>query len=296
MNRIIKSLFLIIFIPIVSFAADDKDSMTILNTFILCGLLVVAFLLVIVILALLKISKILFQTAEQKAYNEAFSKQNFWEQIFHLNPISYEKQLLIDHEYDGIKELNNPTPPWFNFLFYSTILFGVLYLLAFHVVGIGKFQDEEYKEEVAIAEAKHEELLKKFANSVNENNVTQLVDKQALHEGSEIFVKNCVACHGKQGQGGVGPNLTDNFWIHGAGIKNVFKTVTIGVPQKGMIAWSKQLNPLQIQYVSSYVLSLKGTNPPNPKKAEGIEAKNDTTYAKSDTTTTALIKDSTIKN
>lgn len=300
MEKIRNSICFLFCMPTLAFGAAAADSATsnvsFLNTLLLVALLFVAFLLVILILVLLKLSKSLFQTEEQKAYSEEFGKQSMWEQIFNLNPISYEQKLLIEHEYDGIKELNNPTPPWFNFLFYSTILFGVLYLLAFHVVGIGKFQDDEYKEEVAIAEAKHEELLKKFANSVNENNVTQLVDKQALHEGSEIFVKNCVACHGKQGQGGVGPNLTDNFWIHGAGLKNVFKTVTNGVPQKGMIAWSKQLNPLQIQYVSSYVLSLKGTNPANAKKAEGIEVKADSSQATSDSTATAQIKDSTVKN
>ena len=115
--------------------------------------------------------------------------------------------------------------------------------------------------------------MKQFANSVNEDNVTVTTVAKDLTSGSTIYTTNCVACHGDKGQGGVGPNLTDKFWIHGGGIKDLFKTITHGIPEKGMIAWEKSLNPIQIQQVASYVLTLQGTNPPGAKEPQGEEVK-----------------------
>jgi cytochrome c oxidase cbb3-type subunit 3 len=113
--------------------------------------------------------------------------------------------------------------------------------------------------------------MKKFANSINENNVSLAKGAKELTEGSQIYLTNCVACHGDKGQGGVGPNLTDKFWIHGGGIKDLFKTITHGVPEKGMIAWNKTLNPLQIQRVASFILTFQGTKPPMAKEHQGVE-------------------------
>jgi cytochrome c oxidase cbb3-type subunit III len=258
-----------------SFATTETTQVSIetINSILIYGLLVVVLLLLILIFILARLSKTLFQTEEEKAYEAEFGKQGIWEKLFNLNPMSYEKKLLIEHDFDGIKELDNPTPPWFNFLFYSTIIIGVIYMLNIYVFNVIKPQATEYTEEVAIAEKNREEAMKKFANSINEDNVNQLSDKVSLEAGNVIYTKNCVACHGAAGQGGVGPNLTDNAWLHGGGIKKIFHTITLGVPQKGMIAWNKQLNPLQIQQVASYVLSLKGTNPPNAKAPQG-EIKN----------------------
>jgi cytochrome c oxidase cbb3-type subunit 3 len=111
--------------------------------------------------------------------------------------------------------------------------------------------------------------MKKFANSVNENNVVALKDAKGLDEGKKIYTQNCVACHGQEAEGKVGPNLTDEYWLHGGDIKKVFHTLTEGVPEKGMISWKKSLNPIQIQQVASFVLSLKGTNPANAKEPQG---------------------------
>lgn len=198
---------------------------------------------------------------------------SWWEKFKGLKPLEQERDLIMEHTYDGIAELDNPTPPWFMYLFYMTIIFGVIYGVYYHVYLDGNIQETEYKTEVAAAEKVREAYMKQFANSVNEDNVVVVKEAKDLTEGSQIYSTNCVACHGDKGQGGVGPNLTDKFWIHGGGIKDLFKTITHGIPEKGMIAWEKTLNPLQIQKVASYILTLQGTNPPGAKEPQGEEVK-----------------------
>lgn len=183
-------------------------------------------------------------------------------------PIEKEKDIMLDHDFDGIKELNNSIPPWFNILFYGTIVFAAVYMLNYHVFGSGDVMVDEYLQEIKIANEKREELIRTGA-FINENNVTVLTDAADLEKGKQLYNVNCTPCHGPDGGGTVGPNLTDKYWIHGGGIKNVFKTITEGVPAKGMIAWKTLLTPKQIQQVASYVLSLQGTNPPSGKPHEG---------------------------
>lgn len=225
---------------------------------------------VVILVVTLQMQAALKKLAEKSAPAGA-EKQSWWDSFTGLKPLEKEKDLLMDHKYDDIAELDNPTPPWFMYLFYLTILFAVVYGLYYHVYQDGNIQETEYKNEVTIAEKAREEYLKKFANSVNEDNVTVVKEAKDLTEGSQIYSTNCVACHGDKGQGGVGPNLTDKFWIHGGNVKALFKTITHGVPEKGMIAWNKTLNPLQIQKVASYILTLQGTNPPGAKEPQGTE-------------------------
>lgn len=194
-----------------------------------------------------------------------------WNSLLELRPIEEEKDMVIDHEYDGIQELNNPIPTWFNALFYSTVLFGFVYLLVYHVFGWGMNQDQEYVQELAIAEKAKQEYLAQAANLIDESSV--LFDAAMAPAGKAIFAANCVACHGANGEGGIGPNLTDRFWIHGGEIKDVFKTVKYGVPEKGMVPWEQTLTPGQIAEVSSYILTLRDTKPANAKAAEGVEIK-----------------------
>lgn len=198
---------------------------------------------------------------------------SWWEKFKGLKPLEQERELIMEHTYDGIAELDNPTPPWFMYLFYSTIIFGFIYGAYYHVYQDGNIQEAEYKTEVAAAEKAREAYMKQFANSVNEDNVVVVKEAKDLTEGSQIYSTNCVACHGDKGQGGVGPNLTDLYWIHGGSIKDLFHTITNGVPEKGMIAWNKTLNPIQIQQVSSYILTLQGSNPPGAKEPQGTEQK-----------------------
>ncbi|MBE2219841.1 MAG: c-type cytochrome [Ignavibacteria bacterium] len=183
-------------------------------------------------------------------------------------PIEKEKDIMLDHDFDGIKELNNTIPPWFNILFYGTIVIAAIYLIDFHVLGSGNIMVDEYLQEVKIANEKRDELIRTGA-FINENNVVLLTDAAELDKGKQIFLANCLPCHGPDGGGTVGPNLTDKNWIHGGGIKNVFTTIKNGVPAKGMISWQTSLTPKQMQQVGSFVLSLQGTTPANGKAPEG---------------------------
>lgn len=193
----------------------------------------------------------------------------FWQKVFSLRPLEEEKDMLIEHDYDGIRELDNPTPAWFMWLFYITVIFAFVYMLNFHVFKLGKLQDEEYAIEMKNADIEKKAFLAKSANRVDENSVKLSTEYAVLGEGKSIFVKNCVACHGQKAEGIVGPNLTDEYWLHGSKIGNVFKTIKYGIPEKGMIAWEKQLTPKQIADVSNFIKSLKGTNPINAKAPQG---------------------------
>jgi cytochrome c oxidase cbb3-type subunit 3 len=202
---------------------------------------------------------------EEAARLEA--EPSLWQKVMKhlsgLKPLEAEKDLVLEgHEYDGIRELSNGMPPWLRYLFLGTIIFGVVYFVYYTMLGIGPTQEEEYAREMAIAAAQKEERMKLAANKVDENTVVMLTEKAHLEEGKKLFTENCATCHGEQGGGGAGPNLTDEFWIHGGGIKNVFKLVKYGFIQKGMPPWEDKLTPFQIQKVASYVMSLQGTHPP----------------------------------
>jgi len=191
-------------------------------------------------------------------------------------PLEKEDEILMEDDYDGIKELDNRIPPWFNYLFYVTIIFAVYYMFNYEVFSTGKSQVDEYNAEMQAAAAQRAKL-EATGVFITEDNVTKLSDPADLATGKEIFKTHCVACHGPDGGGIVGPNLTDNYWIHGGGIKNVFKTIKFGVPAKGMISWQTQLKPKEMQEVASYVLSLQGTKPANPKAPQGTIWEGDST-------------------
>ena len=123
--------------------------------------------------------------------------------------------------------------------------------------------------EMEKAQAAVDIYLSKQANLVDEKSVVALDDVAALEAGQTIYIEKCAACHGQLGEGGVGPNLTDPYWIHGGGVKEIFATIKYGVPEKGMISWKEQMNPSQMQKVSSFILTLQGTNPPNGKEPQG---------------------------
>lgn len=194
--------------------------------------------------------------------------KKFQQWITKSTPIEKEAEILLKHDYDGIRELDNRIPPWFHFLFYGTIVWGIIYMLVFHVFDDGQVQLNEYTTEINQA-AIERQILIKSGVFLNEESVTLANDAATLSEGKTIYMKDCVTCHGQNGEGLVGPNLTDDFWIHGGGIKNIFKTIKYGVPSKGMISWQTQLDPKKMQAVGSFIISLHGTNPPNGKAPEG---------------------------
>jgi len=197
------------------------------------------------------------------------STTGIWTRLLGLKPLSEEKDLVMDHQFDGIVELNNPIPAWFMWLFYSTIVFAFVYLAYFHVLGIGKMQEEEYEVEMAAAKTEREAFLATAANNIDENSVKVSADAGVISAGMAIYNINCVACHGDKGQGTVGPNITDEYWLHGGKVTSIFRTIKYGVPEKGMISWEKTLTAKQISDVSNYIISLKGTNPANGKAPQG---------------------------
>jgi len=209
---------------------------------------------------------------QAKAAQRKLNRAAAWNKLLGVRPMEEEKDLMIDHSYDGIVELDNPIPVWFNALFYGSIIFGFIYLLVYHVFGWGMNQDQEYLHELSVAEKAKQEYLAQAANLVDESTVEY--NAALAPAGKAIFTANCAACHGANGEGTIGPNLTDRFWIHGGEVKDIFKTVKYGVPEKGMVPWEQTLTPGQIAEVSSYIISLRDTKPANAKAAEGVEVQN----------------------
>jgi cytochrome c oxidase cbb3-type subunit 3 len=183
-------------------------------------------------------------------------------------PVEQERDIMLDHDYDGIKELDNKLPPWWVWGFYLTIAWGIGYLIYFQVMS-GPRQVDEFNADMAEKAAIKAEYLATNAMTVDENSVTLLTDETALGAGKKIFMDNCASCHAADGGGLVGPNFTDEYWIQGGGIAEVFGVIKYGVLEKGMISWQESLNPLQMQQVASYVLSLQGTTPAAPKEPQG---------------------------
>ena len=183
--------------------------------------------------------------------------------------IEDESDIIIDHNYDGIRELDNSLPPWWVYMFYATILFAAVYLVRFHVLD-GDSQEMEYNKEVAEARLELDKYKKQSPKAFDITKATLLTDESNLKRGKAVYNLNCASCHSKDGGGGIGPNLTDENWILGGSFTNVFSTIYDGGrPGRGMISWGKTLKGEDIQKVASYVISLKGSSPENPKKPEG---------------------------
>lgn len=192
-----------------------------------------------------------------------------------VKPVEEEADILLHHDYDGIKELDNVLPPWWVNLFYACIVFALIYLVRFHILD-GKDQKAEFETEMAEARIAVEEYKKTAKDLIDFNTVVQLTEPAEIASGKKIFETNCVACHRADGGGAIGPNLTDAHWLLGGGIKNVFHTITEGGRDgKGMVAWKGTLKPSEVQLVASYVLSLQGSNPKDPKEPQGDVWKED---------------------
>lgn len=237
------------------------------NTIIV--LAVVVFIELFVILYLFSIlQKMLIALGYKEAKESKWTFSALYKRMTKSVPIEHESDFETDHVYDGIRELDNSLPPWWVYMFYATIVFSIVYIIYF-TYGGGPNQKTEYENSIAMAQQQKTEMLKKNAANIDENSVVAVTDASLISKGKSAFVTKCAACHGQNGEGGVGPNLTDEFWIHGGGIKNVFKTIKYGVQEKGMISWQNQMNPAEMQQVSSFILTLKGTNPANAKAPQG---------------------------
>lgn len=234
----------------------------------------VIFLELFIIIAMLINIKFLLKTEKEKVMAESGleaeeakkSQLSWWDKFNSLRPITQESELDLGHDYDGIRELNNRLPPWWLYGFYLTILFAAIYLWRFHVSHNGPSSKQEYDRSVASAELRIKEYLKTKGDAVDENTVKLITAKDELAEGKVIFEKSCATCHLVSGAGLVGPNLTDDFWIHGNDIKSLFKTIRYGI--NAMPPWQNAYSNKQIAQVASYIKTLHGTNPANPKKPE----------------------------
>ena len=247
---------------------------------ILLFLLLVLLVLIAIEAIVSSMDNILFQSLDEEAKARYLANANqpskiwTWIQERYKNllgskPIEEEGEIILDHNYDGIKELDNNLPPWWVYTFYLSIVFGVVYMVRYHVFNADD-QFAEYEIEYAEANRAIEEYKKTAKGLVDYNTVEVLADASDLKAGQQIFELNCVACHKADGGGGIGPNLADEHWILGGGIKNVFKTISEGGRDgKGMVAWKTELKPLEMAQVASYVLQFQGTTPADPKAAEG---------------------------
>ena len=234
----------------------------------------VLFVAILVLMTTLFVVVVLQRIYSQELEKKGVKVVGVWDQIMNslnrFTPVEQEKNILLDHNYDGIKELDNHLPPWWVYLFYGTVVYAVIYLFVYHIAEVVPTPEKEYQVAMETAAVEVAEYRKTMASNIDETNVAFLKDdKTALEAGKQAFDKNCVACHGKLLEGGTGPNLTDEFWLHGGSIQDVFKTIKYGVQEKGMIPWEKKLKPDVIQNVASYILSMQGTNPPNAKEAQG---------------------------
>ena len=195
--------------------------------------------------------------------------KNLMKKLTKSEPLESEASLLMDHDYDGIKELDNNLPPWWVYLFYGCIGFAAVYLIRYELMGADD-QEMEFQKEMAQAKIDIEEYKKTAPDLMDEKTVVLLTDAAELAKGKALFETNCMACHRVDGGGQIGPNLTDDHWILGGGIKNIFHTISNGGRDgKGMVAWNAMLKPTEIQHVASYIISLKGTNPKDAKAPEG---------------------------
>ena len=255
--------------PVVSTTIGGLDKTTF---YFLVGVLFLELVAILYMLynlqMLIKAEKVRSIEAEEVVAAVKAPKENWWSKFNKFKPVEEEADIDLGHDYDGIRELDNKLPPWWLYGFYLCILFAFVYLWRFHVTHTGPSSKEEYQIAMAKADKEKEAYLKKSASNVDENTVVML-DAAGIAAGQAAYITNCAACHGKLGEGTVGPNLTDDYWLHGGKINDVFKTIKYGVPEKGMRAWQEDLSPVKIAQVASFIKSIHGSNPPNAKEKQG---------------------------
>jgi len=286
MKKLMSFFAALIGISTASFAqsASDAPAASIWDDPMLTFYVAIGFVFIVVLLVLLvaiymlQVIKVMTRQAGQEraerlgvVYKEEPSLwSKLWKESNDFVPLEKEADIMLDHNYDGIRELDNHLPPWWKWLFYFTIIWGVIYLFFYHVTDSLPLSGQEYENEVAVAQ---EQLRKLQASNpvaaIDESNVTLTTDALAIADGKQTYLNNCASCHRKDGGGDIGPNLADDYWLHGNDIKDVFKVIRHGVQGTNMIAWEGFISPEKMQNVASYVLSLKGSNPENPKSPQG---------------------------
>ncbi len=259
---------------------DDPFNHPMLPLYIITSFIFVTIILVAFVgFYLIKVVNLLTVQAEKdraaKLGIEYATRPTWWSKFYlkvnNTVPLEEEQTLELDHNYDGIKELDNHLPPWWKWLFIGTVVWAAIYIVVFHFSDSLPLQQEEYQNELTRAE---EQAIKLAASqpqaAIDENALVYAADAAILTNGTKVFVTNCVACHKSDGGGNaIGPNLTDEYWLHGGEIKNLYLTIKNGVVEKGMPAWGKAMSPKDVRDVAFYVMSLQGTNPPEAKAPQG---------------------------
>ena len=239
---------------------------------------IVIFLIVIVAVHMIRVLNALADNlARERARTAGVAytpKPSIWQRFVRsMNasvPVKEEKGIELDHNYDGIRELDNHLPPWWKYLFYFTIVWAVVYLIAYHVTDSLPLQEDEYENQIVKAEeVKRKYLATQPKLQIDENTLSYSKDDAIIAKGKELYSINCAPCHKADGGGSIGPNLTDEYWIHGGDIKSVFGVIKNGVPEKGMVSWAGVMSPEQLRDVSFFVMSIQGSDPPGAKQPQG---------------------------
>lgn len=303
---IAKSLLLFLMLGVGAFSASAQDAVkaavpavaqtpsvfTLDFIVAISVVLIEAFVIFVLLIRIMANINIIYPKAQAKE-GVNFAMPRWFDKFNESVAIENEKDIMLDHDYDGIRELDNQLPPWWKYGFLVTIVWGCAYLFYFHVMEAAPLSGGEYANEMEAAKIAKEAYMRTAKNNVDENTIK--FDPAYVADGQKIYTENCVACHGDKGQGGVGPNLTDDYWLHGGKINDIFKTVKYGWPANGMKSWQTDLSATQIAQVVCYVKSLKGTKPADGKPAQGELYSED--GAKPDSTATAATtaKDSVSK-
>lgn len=270
----------------VTSAQDTAATKSILDDPMLLVYLVTAMVFVVAILVgvvgvwIIRVLNILTEEAAREKAEKAGvvykPEMSWWSKLMQQAnasvPLEEEKTIELDHNFDGIKELDNHLPPWWKWLFYGTIAWSLVYIVAYHVSDSLPLSDDEYQQELSYAEeqAKRMQSLKPRVE-IDPNTLTFTNDGAMIEHGKKVFMNNnCGSCHGREGGGNsIGPNLTDEYWLHGGHIKNIFTTVKDGFVEKGMPAWGKAMSPEDVRDVTFFIMSLQGTKPTNAKAPQG---------------------------
>ena len=267
-------------VTITGFSQEAASSNSMTALYALGALVFIVLLLVIMVAILLlrSFNTLVEQTLKEKAKALGVAyvpEPSYWTKLSQkLNasvPVEQEKDIDLGHSYDGIRELDNHLPPWWKWLFYATIVWAVIYMVVYHVSSSLPLSIGEYQDELAAADVEKKRFLASQPQmAIDLDKLEYTPDAEVLARGEKVYVINCVPCHRKDGGGNtIGPNLTDNYWLHGGAVKNVFLTVNDGLVEKGMPAWGKTMSQGDVRDVTFFVLSLQGTNPADAKAPQG---------------------------
>lgn len=268
-------------IAMILFGSGAQAQGTADNTTLVLAMVVLALVAIVVLMvavyALQVLNKVVRMEEERQAREkgiELVPAESMWQKFLKVAnrrvEMEKEESIILDHNYDGIRELDNHLPPWWTYLFYVTIVFGFFYVMAYHFTDTLPLQEEEYEIEMAEAAAMAQARMAAAPeDAFDEADLVLTDDPDILASGAKIFNQQCAVCHKTDGGGSIGPNLTDDYWLHGGDIQSVYSVIKNGVVEKGMISWSAMLSPSQMRDVSNYVKSLKGTNPPGAKAPQG---------------------------